>query len=503
MKKSLVVLTIVIMMLSISAIPVFADDPGTGNSDFVIQNIDAAVATVTVDYYDQTGAADVPGTPITINGHGSRVFEASTLPIGDGWIGSVVVSADKQVAAMTNLTWQSTFGSIDDQITGAAYSGTYNPGTDLYFGYATIKPVGSIPGKQARFSIVTIQNAGTADAHIHMSYYNQTTGAVTGPIADTIGAGRSKSYNLSLTADPKVPALGGNWQGSVFVHSDDQPIAGVVTTHWAGAASSQWGSAYEGVSAGASTIYGPSVSRVNKESDPAVGTWVRSSNVLVMNTGTAPANVMIGFFATGSTIPAMVINDTIPPKQMGEYNTRFGSPTNAAYPAAAFQTALGNTFNGAVAVTCTNGQPIAGVVHGFWNRPDENSASSYTMIDHGATDIYIPYAPRKQPSAWTTWSKIAVSNLSASTANLTITFYKTDGTAALPAPILATIAGNSGDAYNTRTGSDSGAVPASAFTALGSAFVGNVWIHSTQPIIGVVNVIFKPTESNTYGAYIP
>lgn len=501
MKKGFLALMVVVMLLGATAIPVLADDPGTGNSDFVIQNVASTATEVRVDYYDQTGASDVSGTPITLNGHGSQVFMASTLPVGDGWIGSVVVSADQQVSAVTNLTWQSTIGSADDKITGGSYAGTYEPGTSLYFPYATVKPVGSIPGKLNRFSIITVQNAGTSDAHINMYYYNQTNGAQTGPIADTIAAGRSKSYNLSLASDPKVPNLAGNWQGSVKVVSSDEPIAGVVTTHWAAQTFQQWASAYQGASGGATTLYGPSVFRVDKSADLAVGSWVRSSNVLVQNIGGSAANITVQFFATGSTSAAMTITDSIAPNTMGEYNTRFGSPTNAAYPASAFQTALGTNFNGSVKITCTNGQDLASVVHTFWNQPSENAASTYQSVaGPGAMDVYVPYAPRKKTaSAWVQWSKIAAQNLTGSSASVTLTYYKPDGTSALV--VNGTIAGNSGDAYNTRFGSDSGTIPGSTFTPLGDNFIGGVHIHSTQNIAAVVNLIAKPNWSSTYNAY--
>jgi hypothetical protein len=501
MKKGFLVLMVVVMALGATALPALADDPGTGNSDFVIQNVASTATEVRVDYYDQTGASDVSGTPITLNGNGSQVFEASTLPVGDGWIGSVVVSADQQVAAVTNLTWQSSYGSADDKITGGSYSGTYEPGTELYFPYATVKPVGSIAGKLNRFSIITVQNAGTGDAHINVYYYNQLNGSQTGPIADTIAAGRSKSYNLSLASDPKVPNLGGDWQGSVKVVSSDQPIAGVVTTHWAAQTFQQWASANQGVSGGATTLYGPSVFRVDKRTDPAVNSWVRSSNVMVQNLGGSTANVTVEFFATGSTTAAMTINDTIAPNTMGEYNTRFGSPTNASYPASAFETALGAAFNGSVKITCTNGQELASVVHTFWNQPSENAASTYQSVaGPGATDVYIPYAPRKKTgSAWVEWSKIAAQNLSGSTANITLNYYNPNGTSALV--VNASIAGNSGDAYNTRFGSDSGAIPGSTFTPLGDNFIGGVHITSTQPLAAVVNLIAKPNWSSTYNAY--
>ena len=501
MKKGFLVLMVVVMALGATALPALADDPGTGNSDFVIQNVASTATEVRVDYYDQTGASDVPGTPITLNGNGSQVFEASTLPVGDGWIGSVVVSADQQVAAITNLTWQSSYGSTADMLTGGTYAGTYEPGTELYFPYATVKPEGSVAGKLNRFSIITVQNAGTGDASINLYYYNQEDGSLTGPIADTIAAGRSKSYNLSLASDPMVPNLGGNWQGSVKVVSSNEPIAGVVTTHWAGQIFQQWASAYQGASGGATTLYAPSVFRVDRRTDPSVGTWVRSSNVMVQNLGGSNADVTIEFFETGNTSAAMTITDSIAPNTMGEYNTRWGSATNPTYDVAAFEAALGTAFNGSVKITCTNGQNLASVVHSFWNRGSENAASTYQAVaGPGSTDVYIPYAPRKwTTSGWVQWSKIAIQNLSASAANITLNYYNPDGTSALV--VNDTIAGSSGDAYNTRFGSDGGTIPGTTFAGLGDNFIGGVHISSTQSLAAVVNLISNPSWSSTYNAY--
>lgn len=504
MKKGLLACVVAVVLIGVMAMPAFADTPGTGNSDFVIQNVDTASAQVLVDYYDQTGTNDVVGgTPITIPVHGSRVFRSATLPVGDGWIGSVVVSSDKQVAAVTTLTWQSVYGNADDRVMGGSYSGTYQPAVDLYFPYATVQPVGNIPGKLNRFSIVTVQNAGTADTHIHLYYYNQVGGGLSAHVEDDIQAGRSRSYNLSLAGtDPKVPNLGSSWQGSVYVHSDSQPIAGVVTTHWANQTYTQWASAYEGVSSGSTTLYGPSVYRFNGESNPSIGTWVRSTNVLVQNLGTVPANITVQFFEVGSSTPKMTINDTIQPKAMGEYNTRFGSPTNPAYTAAVFQANLGDNYNGgSVIINCTNGQPLASVIHTFWWRPNENSASTYSAMPAGATTLFFPYAPRKRATDWIEWSKIAVQNLSASPANITLTYYNPDGSTALT--LTGTIAARSTDGYNTRYGSDSGSIPASAFAPLGDNFEGNAVLQSSQPVVAVVNLIYKPIESNTYNGYVP
>jgi len=499
MKRNLLALTLAMMLVAVTVMPVLADTPGIGNSDLIIQNTDDSEATVTVDYYDSSGANDqLGGAPVAIPWRGSHIYEAGTLPVGDGWSGSAVISTDRRVATVTRLAWQSTFGSADDKATGGSIAGTSGPGTDLYFPYATVKPVGGIPGKLNRFSIVMVQNAGLEDTDIDLYFYNQTDGSLTMLIEDDlILMGRTKSYNLS-----DLLSLEGNWQGSVYVHSDDQPIAGVVTTHWAVQVWSQWASAYGGASSGSTALYGPSISRVDKRDDPSVGSWVRSSNILVQNVGNSTANVTLQLFATGSSTAAMTITTTIAPKAMGEFNTRFGSPTDPSYPASAFETALGKDFKGSVKITCTNGRPLAGVVHSFWHLSNENAASTYQTEPAGATDIYVPYAPRKKSGGnWVEWSKTAVQNLSGSTANITLTFRNQDGSLALR--IYDSITGNSGNGYNTRHGIDS--IPGSAylFAPLGDNFAGTLRIESTQPIVAVVNLSSKPNLSSTYNTFIP
>jgi len=66
---------------------------------------------------------------------------------------------------------------------------------------------------------------------------------------------------------------------------------------------------------------------------------------------------------------------------------------------------------------------------------------------------------------------------------------------------LHTIAGHSGDGYNTRFGSDSGRKSGDDFAPLGDGFAGNVRVDSSQPVVAVVNLIGRdPIVGSTYNA---
>ena len=331
------------------------------------------------------------------------------------------------------------------------------------------------------------------DATVLMRYYNQDTGSLTDYRQDTINAGRSKSYNLSNTGNPAIPNLGASWQGSLHVEST-QLLSGVAVTHWFDDSTHQWAGAYQGASSGNTILYGPSVSRVND------GAWVRSSNILVQNLESTTATVVAQFYATGSSIPAMTITADIAAKVMGEFHTRFGSPTHPVYTAAAFEAALGNDFKGTVVVTSIYGHKVAGVVHSFWHSAGENAASTYQLESNAGEGVYMPYTPRKNDGAWKEWSKIVVQNVSGSAASITMRFRDANGNGP---SFIDTIAANSVDGYSTRFGSDSGSMPAAWFSALGNDFEGGLYITSSQPIAVAVNLTGRePIVASTYNARV-
>jgi hypothetical protein len=119
-----------------------------------------------------------------------------------------------------------------------------------------------------------VQNLGTAQANITITYYNQD-GSVAASVADTIAAGGSNKY-YPLTAVPD------GFNGSVVITSD-QPVAAIANELGNAGA---YGASYAGFSAGATAVNLPLVMRANGGFD----TWFN-----VQNAGTADANVTVTY----------------------------------------------------------------------------------------------------------------------------------------------------------------------------------------------------------------
>jgi len=284
MKRTWITIGSVVLLVALAVIPAAASgppNPGTGSSDFYVMNVDGSnSAMVNVNYYGQDGVSDTTDS-VSLNPYGSRAFESGTLPVGDGWVGSVVLSSDRQVAAMSNIVW--TGGQYGDGTFAGAYAGTDAPGTSLYLPYVS-RVV------DVRFSTVTIQNAGTGTATVTMNYFSSAGVLTAGPIVDTIGEGRSKTYDMSSPGG-STPNLPSPFNGAL-VATADKPIAGTVTTHW-----KNFASAYDGFAAGSTSGYLPSVYRKNRV-DVGLG-WIRHSNILVQNLSGSTADVDIDFYPTG------------------------------------------------------------------------------------------------------------------------------------------------------------------------------------------------------------
>ena len=166
-----------------------------------------------------------------------------------------------------------------------------------------------------------VQNLGTAQANITVTYYNQD-GSVAASVADTIAAGGSKTY-YPLTAVPD------GFNGSVVITSD-QPVAAIANELGNAGA---YGASYAGFSAGATEVNLPLIMRANGGFD----TWFN-----VQNAGTADANVTVAYTpgAHGSPYTEMA---TIKPGAAHTFDQ-------------AGLTALGTRFVGSAKVT--SNQPV-------------------------------------------------------------------------------------------------------------------------------------------------
>ena len=211
---------------------------GSYDSALYIQNVDSALATLSIKYYDSTGTltCTVSGetiAPLASKGYWLPGLAASCLP--DGWVGGAVVTSDKNIVANGRPHIGAEVMTYDSFSTGSltsylpmlfknAYGGSYD----------------------SAFYVQNVDPANTATLTI--KYYD-STGALTCTVTgDTVAPFASKGYWLPGLAATCLPD---GWIGGVVVTSD-QPIVTVGRPHVGTQITT-----YNGFSAGAVTSYVP------------------------------------------------------------------------------------------------------------------------------------------------------------------------------------------------------------------------------------------------------
>jgi hypothetical protein len=96
MKKILVLALVLTLIVAGSA---YAQGI-TYNTGFQVQNLGTGTATITITYYNQDGTIAATQSD-SIPAGGSKTYFGS-IPVSDGFNGSVVISSDQPVAAIAN-----------------------------------------------------------------------------------------------------------------------------------------------------------------------------------------------------------------------------------------------------------------------------------------------------------------------------------------------------------------------------------------------------------------
>lgn len=487
---ALAMIFVLVMTTTVLAAPPV---PGTGNTDVIVMNANTNTgdpnASVVAEYYNPSGVVEATRSPAGgVPSLGAFEFRAADSGLGDGWAGSVIVSADRDVTAVANTGYSG--GSAEDGQTGSSYSGFSAGSTTIY-----------IPSLfqrfQAQYSRITIQNMGSGTANITLNYYNRDGTTAATPIVGQIPEGAQVTYDLSQVG-ASVPDFADNladgWIGSVVVTSDVN-IGGISSTFW-----EHFSSAYESSANGSTRQTCPWVSRRF-----IVGDWVQSVGVIVQNlSASTEANVTLNWWNRDGTL-AHTFNHTIPANSAKGYNTRVRADTPDPD---AFWADLGDDWNGSL--TITSDQPIASVVDMNWRRAGEQAANTYRCIDSSSGDSVnsvaadvgqtILFADVNRILTGETFQKytsIIVQNLSSTPANVTVTWYDRNGNQVHQ--FNASIPGESSQGYNTRFVADT-PDPGALHTALGSNFQGQVVVTSDQPISGLGTNTYIG-DVDTYNAY--
>lgn len=224
---------VVLAALVAMAIPVAAQVPGPGgpyNSAFTVQNLEAQDATCVFSLYDSSGTAAYDSSEFTVPGEGSYFVYVGNLTVSDGQY-SAVISCDREVAAVANMT---------DPSRAASYSGfrTEETGDTLY-----------APGVYKNYygftSNVVVQNATSDPIDVDLEIYQPGSSTPVETFSETSVPG-----NTSVSFDQGDLASDGLYSAKIVATGE---VAGVADI-WNNAGQLY---SYNAFGSGATVAYAP------------------------------------------------------------------------------------------------------------------------------------------------------------------------------------------------------------------------------------------------------
>jgi hypothetical protein len=230
------------------------------NSQLVVQNA-GATATITFEFFDQTGASIATYVASSVAANASAIVELDTLTpttgsIPSGFNGSVKVTSSSNLAGMVNNMTGAVLQTYNAFTTGDGGTTLYAPALfNDYYGYV---------------SSIQVQNVGTVATDITVTY---SDGIV--KTANGVGAGSS-----ALFYQPTEGHASG-WAGSATVTSSAADVVAVVAQLSAVKASN-----YNAASGGATTIVAPALFK---------GFYGYDTALTVMNVGSVATDISVSY----------------------------------------------------------------------------------------------------------------------------------------------------------------------------------------------------------------
>jgi len=297
----------------------------TYTSGVQVVNLDTSTATIKLIYYNQNGS-EAANIDDTIAGSSSKTY----FPIGApaGFNGSLVISADRPIAAIANtITPDFTYGAATTSFSAGSTSFSLplvmcnNSGFDTWF---------------------NVQNAGSGDANITINYVPGSDGTA-GSETDTIKAGASHTFDQStgsstVNCSTLADSSSGKFIGGATITSN-QPIVATVMQVSTSGFNVLMG--YNGFAAGSTEISLPLIMANNNSF---------YTGVQIQNSGTAQTTVTLDYSANtaGSFTPT---NDTCV-LNPGESCTRIQNSGQWT-----------GQYIGAATVTQTGSEPLVAIVN--------------------------------------------------------------------------------------------------------------------------------------------
>jgi hypothetical protein len=507
---------------------------GSGTTTYSVMNVGTGSATVVATYYDPNGT--IPsgsGSTHTLPQNGRLDITAGQTPDGPlptNWSGSVVLSSDQDIIAAAQTKYTGRLAAETDSLqtlgTEASAYEAFNAGsTDIYFPVLVRVKQASNPTVAQLSTRYTVQNTSGSPATVYLNYRN-FDGTVYAPTIITLQPYGSRTFNTVVDAD--LPTGMNTAPASIAFSARvtaTQPIVGVAEQSWnfdgfigSVPTKQNWAADYTAIpfSEATTTLFGPLVARVGApiaSSRPCTfanySTFVFYTQFAVQNTTATTATVTATFIrsnntGTGVNAPSGLATYSIT-YQIGPFGTwnlnMFAGALGFDQSNGPFWSAFANGYNpgtGAAthcnwngSVKFTSDQPIVGF--SFIQQPAsfQNYASAFNFFGaSGATDTaLLPRMDRvctgtcnaAQAELFPAFSSLTVQNVGNSSTNLTVTFYKPDGTVAQ----TFTLDGNSNPitlapgaqySFNTRAGANASIAQTQS---LGPMFKGTVRVTAS------------------------
>jgi hypothetical protein len=204
--KKFSILLIMALLAAFIVAPGVSAQGITYTSGFQVQNLGGSAANIVIKYYNQDGSQPIADVSDSVPAGSSKTY----FPIhtADGFNGSVVVEGDQPIVAIAN-----TLGNNPQ----------YAASTESFAAGATKIGLPLIMrGNSGYYTWFNVQNAGSSDASVTVSYIPGSAGSahVEGPVTIKPGAAR--------TFDQRgMGVLGAKFVGSAVVTSD-QPVVATV-----------------------------------------------------------------------------------------------------------------------------------------------------------------------------------------------------------------------------------------------------------------------------------
>ena len=431
----------------------------TYTSGFQVQNLESEAATVSLEFYKQDGTLAVTPPPqYTIAGSSSKTF----FPINDapaGFNGSLVISSDKDIRAVSNLV--------------GSGPGNYFAATNGFQAGSMSVSLPLVMCNNSGFNtFFSVQNAGSADASITINYVPGSNGTAQSEPA-TIKPGAAKTFDQttgSTTVNCATLADGtGKFIGSAKITSN-QPVVAALMQLNTGSFKVLMG--YGGFNQGSPTVALPLVMANNS------GLY---TGIQVQNVGASATNVTVDYsantagvnnpvdetFALAPGASKTIIQNGAPPGN--------GSVNNWG--------TVGKYIGGAL-ITNSGSQPLVAIANQVLPSPALGSA--YEGFDPTTATTKVS-APLIMANNSTYYTGIQVQNVGGSTANVTIKYGPNTAGAFAPADEVFTLAAGA-----SKTIIQNGSVPGNGSTVNNwgaNKYIGSATITANGNIVAIVNQV--------------